>query len=446
MRTEWMEVRAVGQGTRGGGRRGHPWHVAARLAVLAAVVLLSACGTTLTHSRITPFTSLALTASAAPRLDPSLTVLARDYLSRMTLDEKLGQLFVVELVGAEYTPDNAAMVEQLHAGGILLYNREMPNFTAAHNLVAAAQAHASLPLFVVVDEEGGWVDRMSDIYGFRPSAEMIAATGSLDYARSQAQQVARDMRSIGLNFDLAPVVDVALVNGPDQSTRTFGSTPEAVTAFASAWLNGLQGSGMIGCLKHFPGLGAATTDAHLGLPYIGRTREQIEQVELAPYRTLIQQDDPGCIMSTDLLMPAIDGDLPAELSYKTITGVLRQELGYDGVVVTDALYMQGIAQRYSQPQAGVLAIEAGCDFLMGPWDPTQTRDMINALKDAITRGDITMARIDQSVLRLLKLKLQYGIISRERLTTGTGLTGAAAPPAHAPLDALVPREARRAHG
>jgi beta-N-acetylhexosaminidase len=408
----------------GSGRPARSWRVAARVAILAAVVLLSACGTTLTRSRVAPLTSVALNPAAAPRLDPSLTVLARDYLSRMSLDEKLGQLFVVELVGASYTPDNAAMVEQLHAGGVLLYNREMPNFQAAHDLVAAAQANASLPLFVVVDEEGGWVDRMSDIYGFRPSAEMIAATGSLDYARSQAQQVARDMRSIGLNFDLAPVTDVALVNGPDQATRTFGSTPDAVTAFAGAYLNGLQSSGIIGCLKHFPGLGAATTDAHLGLPLITRTRAQVEQVELAPYRTLIQRDDPGCIMSTDLLMPAIDGDLPAELSPKTINGVLRQELGYDGVVVTDALYMQGIAQRYSQPLAGVMAIEAGCDFLMGPWDPSQMRDMLTALKAAINSGQISMARIDQSVLRLLKLKLQYGIISRARMTIGTGMMGA----------------------
>jgi beta-N-acetylhexosaminidase len=413
------------------------WRAAARLAILAALALLSACGTTLTRSRIAPQTSLALSAAAAPRLDPSLTVLARDYLARMTLDEKLGQLFVVELVGADYSPDNAAMVEQLHAGGILLYNREMPNFQAAHDLVAAAQAHASTPLFVVVDEEGGWVDRMSDIYGFRPSAEMIAATGSLDYARNQARQVARDMRSIGLNFDLAPVVDVALVDGPDQSTRTFGATPDTVTSFAGAWLNALQGSGMIGCLKHFPGLGAATTDAHLGLPLITRSRDQIEQVELAPYRALIQQSDPGCIMSTDLLMPAVDPDLPAELSYKTITGVLRQELGYDGVVVTDALYMQGIAQRYSQPVAGVMAIEAGCDFLMGPWDPSQTRDMIAALKAAINSGQISMARIDQSVLRLLKLKLRYGILSRTRATSGTGITGVEAPPPRAPSAALA---------
>jgi beta-N-acetylhexosaminidase len=410
--------------------RSQGWRVAARVAILAAVLLLSACGTTLTRARITPFVGLGLSAPAAPRLDPSLAVLAREYLSHMTLDEKLGQLFVVELVGADYTPDNAAMVEQLHAGGILLYNREMPNFTAAHNLVAAAQAHASLPLFVAVDEEGGYVDRMSDIYGWRPTATQIGASGSLDYARAQARQVARDMQSIGLNFDLAPVADVQLVDGPDQDTRTFGSTPETVTAFAGAWLNALQGSGVIGCLKHFPGLGAATSDAHLGLPFIGRTRDQIEQVELAPYRALIQQSDPGCIMSTDLLMPALDGDLPAELSYKTITGVLRQELGYDGVVVTDALYMQGIAQRYTQAQAGVLAIEAGCDFLMGPWDPDQTRDMISALKAAINSGAITMDRIDQSVLRLLKLKLQYGIISRTRLTIGTGITGALAPAAH----------------
>jgi beta-N-acetylhexosaminidase len=386
-----------------------------------------------------PGTAPASRAAARLALAPSLQLLATRYLSRMSLDEKLGQLFVAELVGPAYTPDNAALVERLHAGGILLYNREMPNFSAAHNLVATAQSHARIPLFVVVDEEGGWVDRMSDIYGFRPSASMIADTGSTSYARQQAAKVASDMKSLGLNFDLAPDVDVALVNGPDQSTRTFGSTPDKVTAFAGAYLDSLQSNGVIGCIKHFPGLGAATHDAHLGLPVITRTRAQIEQVELAPYRSLVAHNAPGCVMSTDLLMPALDPRMPAELSYPTITGVLRNELGYDGVVVTDALYMEGISQLYSMPQAGVLAIQAGVDFLMGPWEPTQMEAMIAALKSALASGRISMARIDQSVTRLLELKLRFGIIPSPQQPAGSGPMAAgpaalapAAPAAHAP--------------
>ncbi|HEX9058127.1 MAG TPA: glycoside hydrolase family 3 N-terminal domain-containing protein [Ktedonobacterales bacterium] len=409
------------------GRRSvrHRCRAVVQIMLLAALALLSACGATASQPRLAQLDPAAYTASGRlASMEPSLTVLANAYLARMSLDEKLGQLFVVEFVGPAYTPDNAAMVEELHAGGVLVYNREMPTFQAAHDLLAAAQAHATIPLFTVVDEEGGWVDRMQDVYGFRPSASMIAATGSTDYAYAQARQVARDMRSLGLNFDLAPDVDVALVNGPDQSTRTFGSTPDVVTAFGGAYLTGLQHNGVIGCLKHFPGLGAATSDAHLGLPVISRTHDQIEQVELAPYRTLIQTEHPGCVMSTDLLMPAIDPALPAELSYKTITGVLRQELGYDGVVVTDALYMEGIKRQFSMPQAGVMAIQAGCDFLMGPWDPDQTRAMIAALKAALASGQISMARIDQSVLRLLKLKLQYGILPPTPPTVGVGPTAA----------------------
>ncbi len=430
---------------RGVVRECHPQRRRARarsagLALLVILCLVSACGSTVAQPRLAGFAAHALGADRMASRAPSDTVVAQQYLARMSLDEKLGQLFLVEFVGPQYDGGNAAMVEQQHAGGILLYNREMPNLQAASTLIQQAQTHAKLPLFVVVDEEGGWVDRLSDIYGFRPSASMIAATGSLDFARAQAAQVAHDMKTVGLNFDLAPDVDVQLVDGPDQDTRTFGTTPGQVTSFSGAWLNALQGQGVIGCLKHFPGLGAATTDAHLGLPLIARSRDQIEQVELAPYRDLIKTGQVGCIMSTDLLMPALDASMPAELSYQIITGVLRHELGYDGVVVTDALYMDGIAQRFSLPDAGVMAIQAGCDFLMGPWLPWQTQAMIDALKGALASGQLSQARIDQSVLRLLKLKLRFGLLSRMVPTSGSGPTAALSPDGARPtLEADVRR-------
>lgn len=408
-------------------RRRTAWRAVPIIAVLCLLGLVSACGTTIARSRLVAADPALAPARGPATLAPSLTAMARVYLARMSLDDKLGQLILVELVGPQYAGDNAVMVEQYHPGGILVYNREMPNFQAAHSLIAAAQAHASLPLFTVVDEEGGFVDRLSDIYGFRPSASMIGATGSADVARAQGTQVAKDMRAVGLNLDLAPDVDVQLVDGPDQSTRTFGSTPDQVTRLAGAWLGGLQGQGAIGCLKHFPGLGAATTDAHLGLPVIYRSRDQIEQVELAPYRALIKTGNVGCVMSTDLLMPALDANLPAEISPTIINGVLRQELGYDGVVVTDALYMDGIANLYSMPQAGVMAIQAGCDFLMGPWSSWQTRDMINALKGALANGALSMARIDQSVLRLLTLKLRDGILPHIGVRLSVGPVALAAP-------------------
>jgi beta-N-acetylhexosaminidase len=416
------------------------WRAVPLFLALGALCVLAACGTTVAQSRLDAANPALAPARGSAARASSLAVMARAYLARMSLDDKLGQLFLLELVGPEYAGDNAVMVEQYHPGGILVYNREMPNFQAAHSLLAAAQAHASLPLFTVVDEEGGFVDRLSDIYGFRPSASMIGATGSPDFARAQGVQVAKDMEAVGLNLDLAPDVDVQLVDGPDQSTRTFGTTPDSVTQLAGAWLDGLQGQGAIGCLKHFPGLGAATSDAHLGLPMIYRSRDQIEQVELAPYRALIQRGTVGCVMSTDLLMPALDANLPAEISPAIINGVLRGELGYDGVVVTDALYMQGVADRFAMPQAGVMAIQAGCDFLMGPWSSWQTRDMIAALKGALASGALTIGRINQSVLRLLTLKLRDGILPHIAVRLKVGPVALAAPvTGGAPLEADLRR-------
>jgi beta-N-acetylhexosaminidase len=340
----------------------------------------------------------------------SLADLANEYIARMSLDEQLGQLFLADFVGTAYDANNAGMVEQYHAGGIILYASSIQSVAQARALVAAAQAHATFPLLVAIDEEGGWVDRMQQIYGFRPSASMIGANGSPAFAYSQGLRVARDMRSLGLNFDFAPDVDVQLVDGPDQSTRTFGSTPQAVSTLAGAYLRGMEDGGVVGSLKHFPGLGAATTDAHLGLPVINRSRDQLEAVELAPYRTLLASGQVQAIMTTDLLMPALDPTQPAELSPAIITGVLRDELGFDGVVVTDALYMDGVAQRYSMPDAGVQAILAGDDLLVGPWTPDQMGAMMQALRDAVASGRISKARIDDSVRRILILKMRMGLI------------------------------------
>jgi beta-N-acetylhexosaminidase len=218
------------------------------------------------------------------------------------------------------------------------------------------------------------------------------------------------MAALGFNVNLAPDVDIQLVTGPDLGSRNFGTNAQTVITYAGAYLTGLQNNGVLGTLKHFPGLGDSTIDAHLGLPLINRTRDQIESVELAPYRSLIATGQVGAVMTTDLLMPAIDPNLPAELSPTIIDGILRGELGFDGVVITDALYMDGIAARYSMPEAGVLSILAGCDMLEGPMSPSQVMAMEDALRAAIQSGRLTKDRIDQSVRRILILKMRMGLI------------------------------------
>ncbi len=345
-----------------------------------------------------------------PNFPMTMNQVAQKYLANMTMDQKLGQLILVALQGTTLTSDDLKMIKQQAAGGVLLYTDNMTSQSQTRAMIAAAQAHAAYPLFVLTDEEGGYVDRLTQFYGYRPSATEIGARDSASYAKAQGAQAGKDMSSLGFNADFAPDVDVQLVDGPDQRTRTFGSTPQQVTAMAGAYMTGMQSANVAVCLKHFPGLGAATSDAHLGLPVIDRTVDQIESVELAPYRALIATGQVGMIMSTDLLMKSLDPKLPAEISPTIINGVLRKELGYNGVVVTDALYMDGISKTYSASQAAALSIEAGDDLLVGPFTSTQVSWYIQGIKDAMANGQISKARIDQSVLRIINLKLRMGLL------------------------------------
>jgi beta-N-acetylhexosaminidase len=201
--------------------------------------------------------------------------------------------------------------------------------------------------------------------------------------------------------------------GPDQYMRTWGYTPQSVIQWGGAFLQAVQGDNEIGTLKHFPGLGAATTDAHQDLPVVNRTQDQLYATELAPYKYFTQTrnplERPGMIMATDVMMPAIDPTYPGELSHTFITDILRHQFGYNGVVITDALYMLGIANKWGLPQASVLSIEAGDDMILGVRDSTDLASSVAALKQAIADGDLPMAQVNASVSRIIALKMQYHI-------------------------------------
>lgn len=340
--------------------------------------------------------------------------LAKLYVSHMTLDEELGQLFMVQSYDQFYSPSLEYMITQLHAGGVVMYAFQMQTFDQTKHDIAEMQKHATIPLLISTDEEGGFVERVQNIFGHHPGALEIYQTGNVNLATQAGNRITHDLQSLGINTDLAPDVDVQLVDGPDQYLRTWGYTPESVIKFGGAYLRAVQGDGEIACLKHFPGLGAASTDAHYSLPVVNRTVDQINSVELAPFRAFIQSPDtllnPGMIMSTDLLMPAIDPVYPSELSHKFMTDILRKQLGYDGVVITDALWMTGIAQQWNLDQAGVMALNAGNDMLLGAIGPYQMQSMINALKAALQNGTLSRARVDEAVTRIITLKLQYHLM------------------------------------
>ncbi len=388
------------------------------LAALLLVALLSACASSkaavqpiarvttapVVKAPVVPGGPVLSTPSQAQRL---AFVNAR--IQSMSLDQELGQLFIVEyLYGDPNHSDLRAMIGDMGAGGVILY-QSLNIFTLAQTrqLTQAMQAAAPIPLIIGADEEGGGDDQTDQIFGPHPTAWDIGLTGDPAVAARNATRIADELKQLGMNADFAPVVDVV---APDRGwTRSFSHSPDMVAKMGAAQVDAMQADGVMACPKHFPGLGAATINPHMGLPIINSSRAYIEQNDLAPYRALMSHQ-PAMIMTTDLLMPALDPTMPAELSQPIVTGILRNEIGYTGVIVTDALYMGGITDHYSMPEAGVLSILAGNDMLEGAWNAAQMRAMVDALRAAVQSGRLTKARIDDSVRRILLLKLSYGLL------------------------------------
>lgn len=354
----------------------------------------------------------------AARLQLQLQQSADWYLSRMSLDEKLGQMFLIETVWQDYNQDVDNMVRGMHAGALILYQQNMASPAQLTSYIAAIQAHASIPLLVSIDEEGGVVDRLGYL-GYNPTlpaAQDLGASGNPRNAYQAGARAADELKSYGINVNLAPVADVRTVPNAVEWTRLFGDDPRTVDAYAGAFLRGLQDNGVVATVKHWPGIGGTTLDPHLTLPTITDSVAQLDAVNFAAFKGLLPLD-PGMIMVTHVIVSSIDPTLPATFSPKLVDGILRGQLGYQGVVVTDSLYMDGIKDFlndqniYSElPKAAVLAVEAGDDLLEGAFDTPSMSAMIAALKAAISSGQITQARIDQSVRRILMLKLRFGLL------------------------------------
>lgn len=355
---------------------------------------------------------------------------------QLSLDDELGQMMMVQVSGQDLSPDAIQMINAQGAGGVIFYADNIQSGPQIQSLTAQLRHIASVPLLLSIDQEGGTVNRFYDLVGPLPSA---ASLTSPDQARQRGQQDATLLHTYGFNLNLAPVIDVGTSN-PQLWSRTFGSSPDHVAAMAGAYLDGLQQSGLVtGCLKHYPGLGATTTDPHLGMPVLDRSRAEWEAIDLAPYRTLLKSADVRAIMVTHEMIPAIDPNLPSTLSPAILDGTLRQELGYQGVVITDSLYMGALNARWSVAQASVLAIVAGADIVIGPYNPQMVQDVKDALRGAMASGMLSRGRINTSVQRILTLKLRMGLIAMPHVASQrpTGLVPATAPAA---LAAVLPEK------
>ncbi len=335
-------------------------------------------------------------------------------ISKMTLDQKLGQMMIVQFTGSTYALPISTMISQYNIGAVLI-------FSANGNIVSKEQLtglikqmkdnSAPIPLTVAIDQEGGTVDRLANLDGPRPAEATIGATNNPAQAKQAGTQDAKDLASYGFNLNLAPVVDVTNVYNSQLYDRTYGDTAGLVTKMAAAYLQGLQQSGRVmGTLKHFPGLGDVDTDPHIGIPYLNRSKSDLEQIDWAPYRALIRQGNVHAIMVTHEIVSALDKTEPSSLSPKIIQGILRDDLGFQGVVMTDSLTMDALTAYASESQAAALSVKAGADLLMGATSPDDVASMIQSLKQAINAGALTEQRINESVRRILMMKYAMGLL------------------------------------
>src|SRR5579883_2981224 len=339
---------------------------------------------------------------------------AQELVQNMSLDEKLGQMTIVEFYGSTLTADDIQMVHADHVSGVLIENKNGNAQTSNQlfELNQALQGQAQIPLFISTDFEGGIVNELRQITGERPSEQQIGATGNPQVAFNAGLGAAQDLKALGLNVNFMPIVDVLTnPNNPGLPMRTFGSNPTLVTNMGRAYLQGLTAGGIIGCLKHFPGLGSASIDPHKSLPYMNRSLATMNAVDFVPYRTMINEGIVPMVMVTHILNPQLDPKLPTSLSPNVVTNLLRNQLHFTGVIICDTLWMGGISNTYSLSQAAVLTVNAGTNLILGPRGLHDTVTMLAGLKQAVLSGTISMDKINTSVELILQMKLHYKILS-----------------------------------
>jgi beta-N-acetylhexosaminidase len=351
---------------------------------------------------------------------PSPTPLSDDQLAAslaqsMSLDDKLGQMVIVEFYGPALNADLMHMIQVSHISGVLIENKN-GNAVTRQQLVSlnqSMQAQAHIPLFISTDYEGGLVNELRRITGERASEATIGASHDPNVAYNAGLNAAKDLTSLGLNVNFMPIVDVLTnPNNPGLPDRTFGSDPQLVTQMGQAYLKGLTDGGVIGCLKHFPGLGSANLDPHLSLPTMNRSAATLNAVDFVPYRTMINEGIVPMVMVTHILNPQLDPTLPTSLSPKVVTGLLRDQLHFNGVIISDTLWMGGISNTYSLSQAAILAVKAGTDVILGPRGLQDTVTMLTNMKQAVMSGQLSMDAINASALRIIEMKLHYKILTR----------------------------------
>ena len=394
--------------------------------LLVVFVLTAGCAARPAQPTDTPAAETTPAAAPSPTPTPEPTPTPdpiAEAVAAMSTEQKVSQLLVAGIEGTQLGQDAVQAVQDYQVGGVILFGR---NVESAWQLAELTNGLKDLngdytPLFLCVDQEGGRVDRMPPEVERTPSAWSVGQTLDTEgVGAAYGALLAEECAAFGFNMDFAPSLDIW--SNPDNTVigdRAFGNDWEWTAFFGMSAVESMEEQGgVIPVVKHFPGHGDTSVDSHVALPVVDKSLEELWQSELVPFNMVLNQEDyfgaqagpsAPAVMVAHILLSQVDPDYPASLSHRVVTGLLRGEMGFDGVVCTDDLTMGAVSNTYGMGEAAVLAVEAGCDLLLvchGADNLTAARD---ALLEAADSGRLSPERLDESVKRILSLKVEYGL-------------------------------------
>lgn len=335
---------------------------------------------------------------------------------KLSPEQKIGQLFFIGLPGTEIDEQTSELLDKISPGGICLFSRNIKIAKDTRKLLDDTREILAIEPFLAIDQEGGLVDRLRRIITPMPSIKNLSENGNSEYVENLAAQTAEILRILGFNMNFAPVVDVIdeqrekFVNG--LYSRGFGKSKEDVINLAGKYLDTLQNGGCLATIKHFPGYGATEVDSHEELPQVNLSSDELFEKDLVPYQRLITEKEVSAVMighaaypKTDLQEKDANGRfLPSSLSYNFVTKLLREELNYQNLVLTDDLEMGAIVKNYGMGEAAKMAIKAGNDQLLICANVSAIYEAFEAVSQAVESGEISLARIEESLKRIEQIK------------------------------------------
>lgn len=332
-------------------------------------------------------------------------------IDNMTLDEKIGQLLIIGLDGPKVDEHIERMVKDYKIGGFILFKHNIVDEEQALSLLNSLKSLNSqnpIPLFLSIDEEGGRVSRLPNSFTKLPPAEKVGRRGDKAISLEYGTIIGKRVKALGFNVNFAPVLDInSNPNNPVIGDRAFGSDKSKVITHGLRVMEGIKEEGILAVVKHFPGHGDTHIDSHIELPIIEKELDELKELELTPFKEAIKKGVDG-IMVAHILFPKLDSEYPSTLSNKIIEGLLRNELGFEGLIFSDDMTMGAIVENFSIEEAAVKFLKAGGDVLLICHGYENHLKVIERIKEEILEGRLTEEEIDEKTYRIIKTKKKYG--------------------------------------